>query len=153
MSGQHEVEATATQPRLTLETSQIFCPWHGPIFKYKWPLAYPTFAVDGLQRLLASEEFQSEVNHDSDKVNVALHRRPICCRLSRDTILDILRGVSEFTKVAKCSGCGFQLDCVSYDKLNVYGRTVGQSLNYCLSCCCAYAEETRAIYDRKFGVK
>lgn len=151
MSGQHETIAQVSQPRTVLSVSQILCPWHEATLKNRWQSAYPSFAVDGLSRIVQMDDFIRETGCIDQRVDLALLKRPICCRLPRETVVDIMRAIEGFTKVATCEKCGFRLDCVGFDKLNTYGRISSKAHVFCLSCACAYAEDMKAQSEHKLG--
>lgn len=134
---------------LVLEPSQILCGWHRPMFESDWPKGYTTFAVVGLQAAMNTDGMSDSTGPEDTFRRLC--RRPVCCRLEREALTTILTGVDGFAKSAVCEECQFEVMCVSFQRINHYGRKLTKHKHLCLACCCKHAERERAIWERKQG--
>lgn len=60
--------------------ASVLCQIHGEPFRTRWPKGYGVFAMHGLRTVL-EHGLQFECEHDAGRIEAALRRKPICCRL------------------------------------------------------------------------
>ncbi len=86
-----------------LSPPRVICGRHGEVFRERWPLGYPLFVATAMDCLNHNRSFASAVQarqaaedeHLTDSINYFLSRAPICCRLSKPELLEVLEMVAK----------------------------------------------------------
>lgn len=76
-------------PLMALDVPQLLCTWHNKPFAAKWPQGYLTYSMEAFQRILNEESIQTAALHDVGNVPGLLKKKPACCRLGRDKLLQL----------------------------------------------------------------
>lgn len=96
----------------------MFCAIHGEPFREEWPRGGMLFQLKAIEALFAMdalwEEIRAHTGRDpgpssKEEIEAALDRKPVCCRLSGDTLLETYRWQHAQGGIGRkgfCSGCG-----------------------------------------------
>lgn len=104
--------------RLDLQPTRLICARHGEPFRDTWPTGYPTYATIIFDAINHLPEFAAVVGQCvtaghavgiPQAVGKLLDEAPACCRLPRETLLEVYEQVQKNAGpwwVAACSLCG-----------------------------------------------
>ena len=89
---------------LEISLARAVCVVHGEVFRETWPKGYPVFVLAAFERVVGQEGFQAMSGGEVAKIHELLDQRPLCCRLSPETLLAtyVECGVGV---VSRCIGC------------------------------------------------
>ena len=105
------------RPAVDLSWERVCCPKHLTVFHRSWPAGYASFSILAFQAVAESAEFKKETRLDVAQVGPALDRVPLCCRVSRDALVDLYvraHEASPFLRSLLCECCGMVYLGVDY---------------------------------------
>jgi hypothetical protein len=130
------------QNPINLDLPRVVCPKHGEPFRTRWPKGYTIFALEGMRRLLARDDFHDEWKKVQD-TNPALTRNeciervlngfPMCCRLGNKELMELYVD-SEVGTVNRCINCKKMTLGTPYIILHPITKERIKQSHVCFSC-------------------
>lgn len=131
-----EPEQATDRPMLNLEFNRVLCSRHGEPFRAKWPSGYAAWVLFGFEAVVQLESFQAETGGDQFKIELALDKTPICCRLGDGKVRELFNQIHEKCHVwdqSGCSKCGRLALGSPIRTTNYWGRVKDQGF-VCFDC-------------------
>jgi hypothetical protein len=91
-------------PPLTLAFEQMLCARHGEPFRAQWPKGYSQIIIAAMETIQHDDSLAAECEGDLARLPAILAKRPICCRLPVEKMLEIYEH-AQIGSVCACDIC------------------------------------------------
>lgn len=147
------------RPRIHLTPDRVACPGHMAPFRERWPVGWPVFSLELLDRVIRNPKVQAELDPAQDMVaafNHLLDQCPMCCRATPKMLLEVYEVVGQqaatelgapLWPVHRCVRCR-KRNRAALIQVQVPGTMQPSHLWVCLPCIARYRSPQATSYGR-----
>jgi hypothetical protein len=117
---------------IVLDFPAAFCVHHGEPLRKDWPRGYVLFQGKLLKYIETNEDLAKEAGGNIQNIQLVLHQKPFCCRLTFEEMLAYYEEALE-PYMVNCIACGGAAHGGLYALRNYWGRPRGEAY-YCYAC-------------------